>query len=328
MKKDPHEIGERTSAYAKNNNDEQFFSELNRQLETVALPERNTVNPADIPLIYLVGVPRSGTTLMSQLLSRCLPVSYINNLIARFWARPSIGIRLSRAVLGDDCGRYISLDSKYGTTSGAEGPHEFGYFWRRWLRLDETFNHHPPEEHLVGLDRTGLRHALENEIIVSSGRSVVFKNVICGFHASFLTELHKKSLFIYVKRDSYASTASILHARFQRYGSYSTWWSLKPATWPFKPDLSDPVAEVARQVIDCDLEFSAELGRRGVNSIDVSYSDICNKTTEVLEEICRRLGLMGYDIRLSDLAIPRLGESAGPELPPDLKRRLDSVFCR
>lgn len=326
MKEDPHEILERALPYAKKSTDEQFFSELNRQLAQISLPGNTEVDTEALPFIFIVGVPRSGTTLTSQVVSRFLPVSYMNNLIARFWARPSVGIRLSRAVLGDDCGKYINLESTHGTTSGVEGPHEFGYFWRHWLLLDEAPTHHLSAEHLAKIDKAGLKNALENEIIAPSGRCVVFKNVICGFHASFLTELHKKSLFIHVRRDLYASAASILDARQKRYGSYSAWWSLKPSTWPFKPEPTDPVEDVARQVIDCDAEFRAELSRPGVNSMVINYTDLCTKTCEVLDAVCQKLGLLGYEIKRNNVEIPRLKMSNGPELPPDMKKRLETFF--
>ena len=136
MMHDPHESGPRTSPFAKNAAEETFFFTLNTILHNAELPSPETVcDVARLPLVYIVGVPRSGTTLLSQMLCGYLPVGYINNLIARFWLKPSVGIRLSKTVLGEEARRHITLRSTHGTTEGASSPHEFGYFWRHWLQL-------------------------------------------------------------------------------------------------------------------------------------------------------------------------------------------------
>jgi hypothetical protein len=51
--------------------------------------------------VFVLGVPRSGTTLTSQLLAYCLDAGYVNNAAARFWLAPVHGIRLARLIAGD-----------------------------------------------------------------------------------------------------------------------------------------------------------------------------------------------------------------------------------
>src|SRR5699024_1812237 len=67
-----------------------------------------------LPSVHVIGVPRSGTTLMTQLLCSYLDVGYINNLIARFWKAPVTAIRISCKLLGEHY--ESSLLSKYGKT--------------------------------------------------------------------------------------------------------------------------------------------------------------------------------------------------------------------
>jgi len=86
---DPHESGKRLPRFAKQDRDELFLDELNQAFRHIPF----TTAPASLsveqlPILYIVGVPRSGTTLLSQLVSRYCPVGYINNLIARCWLRP------------------------------------------------------------------------------------------------------------------------------------------------------------------------------------------------------------------------------------------------
>jgi hypothetical protein len=323
MQYDPHEPGKRTEPFVKDSAEEDFFLALNQTLRTAVLPMVETaVDLALLPIIYVVGAPRSGTTLLSQMVCRYLPVGYINNLISRFWLRPSVGIRLSGAIFGADSRRNISFKSVHGTTQGLNDVHEFGYFWRHWLRLDDAPTHHLSDEMLALVDRPGLKQALEREILGSFQRAVEVKNVICGFHAAFLTQLHPLSLFVNITRDPYAAAASILKVRMERYGSYHVWWSLKPSTYPFDVPSGDAASEVAMQVIECRREIAGELARPGVRSLDITYEELCADPLHVLNSICELLNNMGYAIQPLSSAIPPMTLSGGTPLPAHLETRL------
>jgi hypothetical protein len=323
MMHDPHESGPRTSPFAKNAAAETFFFTLNTILHNADLPSPETVGDVTrLPLVYIVGVPRSGTTLLAQMLCGYLPVGYINNLIARFWLKPSVGIRLSQAVLGEEARNHITLRSTHGTTEGASSPHEFGYFWRYWLQLDQTPTHHLSVPALAKLDRVGLQYALQQEILASFNCPVVLKNIICGFHAAFLTEIHPLSLFLYIQRDPLATAASILKVRRERFGSYHTWWSLKPSTYPFDIPPNDPALEVAMQVVMCQREIDQELSRPGVHSLRCTYEQLCTSPRQVLEQVCERLAALGSDICPVGYDLPSLTVAPVPGLPSALATRL------
>jgi hypothetical protein len=323
MTRDPHEAAERREAYRKDQAGETLLAALNEALARIPLP----APPADadvarLPIVYIIGAPRSGTTLLSQLTSRFLPLGYIDNLMARFWSRPSVGIRLSRAVLGPKSREGIVFHSTHGVSEGVHGPHEFGYFWRRWLPLDGSPTHHLSGADLKKADRDGLRQALEREILASFGTGVVFKNVICGFHAAFLTALHPVSLFVHITRDPFETAASILESRKERYGSYDAWWSLKPSTYPFDVGPGDPAAGVVRQVLDCRAEMQQELAQPGVQGLTVAYEDLCADAGGVLKAICRRLEAMGCPVQPLGTEFPAFAQSRTPRLPEPLTARL------
>ena len=103
---------------------------INRALAPLEQPGDPATSP---PTVFVVGLPRSGTTLCQQLLAYCLDVGYINNLIARFWLAPTQGVAISRAVLGDARGTLYTSD--YATTSEPAGVHEFSYFWHDLLGI-------------------------------------------------------------------------------------------------------------------------------------------------------------------------------------------------
>lgn len=84
------------------------------------------------PLLLVVGPPRSGTTVFTQFLAYGLAAGYITNIAARFWNAPTLGVRLSQQILGDDpagdMGQAFFRSSR-GQTEFGGGIHEFGYFW-------------------------------------------------------------------------------------------------------------------------------------------------------------------------------------------------------
>ena len=127
------------------NQQEAFFNELNQTLSSLQIPFNSKVEVDALPVIYIIGAPRSGTTLVYQLICKCFSVGYINNLAARFWLRPSIGVHLTKSLFNEDLGRkHITFQSELGRTNGAANPHEFGYFWSHWFRSAELSNHTIP----------------------------------------------------------------------------------------------------------------------------------------------------------------------------------------
>src|SRR5688572_30011389 len=97
---DPHDAVPRLPAHEKDAAHERFLLQLNESIALMPLDEAVADSSSQLPVVYIVGAPRSGTTLVSQLLAKYLDVGYINNLIARFWMRPLAGIRLSEICLG------------------------------------------------------------------------------------------------------------------------------------------------------------------------------------------------------------------------------------
>ncbi len=87
----------------------------------------------DKPVMFICGAPRSGTTLLYQLLAYVGEVGYVNNLVARFYANPPLGAWLSEQAQID---RVFLPKSVYGRTFGASAPHEFGRFWLDAFGLD------------------------------------------------------------------------------------------------------------------------------------------------------------------------------------------------
>lgn len=178
------------------------------------------------PIVFIVGAPRSGSTLLSQLAARCCDVGYMANGMARYWLTPMVG--WNRLLARGPLDRLrIPLSSSLGATTGSESPHEFGYFFRTWMDLEAS-----DELDAAAIARCEwreLRSALEGV----AGRfraAVVLKNInAVSFQVAAFAAAMPQALFVHATRERDATVDSVLAARRRVHGDESVWWSSRPA---------------------------------------------------------------------------------------------------
>jgi len=276
---------------------ENYLSNLNKYLQK--FKNNLTIKNKNYPIIYVVGLPRSGTTLLSQLLSRYLSVGYINNLIARFWMNPEVGIRISETVIKRSERSKIKFKSIQGVSEEPWGPHEFGYFWSHWLKLDDFTSHKLSNSHLLKVDKKGLKKQLKTIINVFQS-PVVFKNIICGLQASFLSSIHPNSLFILIERDTKSVASSILKCRKQRFGNERIWWSVKPSSYSNIIKIESPIKQIKCQILDTSNDLNHELEKPNVNCIRIKYEDLCSNPFKKLQMIRDKVSTLGYSLDFTE----------------------------
>lgn len=274
----------RQGAYVKAASDEGFLEGLNSYLEP---RERELYGDHAIeqPLIFVVGAPRSGTTLLSQLLAYCLDVGYIDNFTARFWLAPVHGIRLSRLIAGGP--QPGAFESEYARTSRPTDIHEFGYFWRRWLNKHTFEDVVHAAEHEDEIDWAGLRLTLAN-IQHEFGRAMVAKNMLGAYHMPRLRRELGEVLFVCIERDPLDACVSILDARRKYYSDPDAWWSYVPVEYPLLKD-RDHWEQIAGQVHYLGAYYDRELAAVGADAaVRVSYEELCGDPAEVLRRVSSR----------------------------------------
>ena len=240
----------------------------------------------DYPTVFVFGLPRSGTTLLYQLIAQCLDLGYVNNLIARFWLRPDYGITLSKAVLGPL--QEANYQSDFGNTKGPHGPHEFGYFWNHWLQIKCVADLVKYDCCDSRIDWSGLKHAIQcMQATFESG--IVLKSMYAPNHMRAFSETFTMPLFVYVERDLFDVALSLLSARRAYYGRTDTWWSSYPPNYhelkkcPFDQQIAGQVHS---------LKNTYERMMKLVPSdviVRVDYKRICEDPGGVVEHIRKRL---------------------------------------
>ena len=234
--------------------------------------------------IHIVGCPRSGTTLLNQLVSSCMDVGYINNLIAVFWKAPVHGILLSKKLLGLNYESDFSSD--FGKTNSIMEPHEFTYFWSHFLKYNRIAQ--LPPAHDETIDWARLRLVLTN-MCEAFQSSIVFKSFYLGWHMeSFLKVMHK-TLFLFVERNILDNAWSLLQIRKKYFGTYEEWASIKPIQFDDLKRL-DPYEQVIGQVYYLNQSYKQQLQRISPDHfLIVPYEELCKRPNEFLHEIINKL---------------------------------------
>jgi len=272
----------RNRGYEKPKDTEQFLYRMHRGLTDldVSLALR-TSKKLSHPVVFVIGAPRAGTTLLAQAITYCYSAGYITNLAARFWGAPLVGIELSHAVLGYDAPRDMGRDffrSHYGSTRGAGGLHEFGYFWKGWMdpRGDRQI------ERRCLWEMCGYVAMIQNRL----GRPLVMKGALPALYAPSVTAvLGKENVrWVYIERgDTVGNCLSILDARRAYFGRDDAWFGYdRPGLrgdLEYSTKMLTPYEQIAGQV----LELRQYYGRFATNT--VLLAQLCTEPEAALRGI-------------------------------------------
>ena len=224
--------------------------------------------------IFIVGAPRSGSTLLSQLLVKSFDLASFYNGISKYYQVPIVG--LIKEGITDVDKNNIVLNSYLGNTKGDFSPHEFGYFWQYWL------NHQVSDElseiELSKIDWIGLRNHI-NAYANYLGKPLLIKNLVFNnFIIEKLSETFPNAKFIHIVRNPIYSIQSILQARNLRYNNINLWWSIRPKhfmDWQIK---YKPISQVVRQVEYTKGRVNEELKKLDKRRVlNVNYEDLGNE---------------------------------------------------
>ena len=308
---------ERTPEYRKDPEQEERLKHLNAHFAPL---ERQLISDFDrpqLPIVFIVGAPRSGSTLLSQTLAQTGSFSYVTNFVARFWIAPYVGMLIEDALGIQKLECDQSFVSKFGVTEGWVGPHEFGYFWARWFHFGET--HQLDDKELEEVDLDALRKELAALESVYN-KPLCFKYLPFGLHIPFLAEHFENSIFILCHRQPVYNMQSLLLARSKILGDEGHWWSLRPKEYPNLLSTS-PYEQIAGQIYytlkEIEISFSSLSPERFLH---ILYDDLCSQPRVEVNRVVEAVGQTGVEIHWKPDVIPERFEST------DTKRISDKEF--
>lgn len=312
---------ELAAAYRKDAAEEDFLERMNRLLGADEragyrdLPER-------LPTLHVIGAPRSGTTLLYQVIASGLDVGYVNNLIAAFWLAPVAGVRLSRK-LGLADAASSSFASSFGRTRGIAEPHEYGYFWNHHLRYPDLSERDP--DHGATIDWDGLRRAIV-AMAEADGRPMAFKPMLLVWHLEEMARRMPRTCYVWIRREARDTALSLLRMRRSLLGDERGWASLRPRG---VPDDAPPWEQVAAQVVLLERTIERAAARLGPGRVlPVRYERLCADPAGVLADVRELMGAHGVAPDLRPGGIAPFTEGRNPELEAEFGERVDAALAR
>ena len=279
------------------------MSQAMNEVEGLFFRQFSGVDIGEVPLVFILGSPRTGTTLVYQVLINLFGFFYFSNLVNDHFTKfPVPGVALSLQL---DPQRPVSYESEYGKTQGYFGPSEGSLLFRKWFGGE-----HPSQTRSCEVLTDQREHLVltMKSIYGLTGKPILTKNAWNCFRIRNLVGLFPKTVFIWVRRDIRLSAFSDLKARYAK-GSPTIWNSATTSNY-----LEIQKRPYWEQVVEQQYEYNQSIARDldqfcANQYLEMWYEDLCDDPEGQLERIRRFLIPRDLGIRNRESSMPRLRQS-------------------
>jgi len=263
------------------------------------------------PPLFIVGLPRVGSTLVYQAIVRRFVVAYLCNAAAWHPRAPAVVTALLTRSVG--IWPPNTFTSNYGTTTGWNAPAQGREMWGRWF---------PPDQAYQGegaLSATAIREMRAVVTKLEAAFSAPFVNKAQGHAVRIpgLCEAFPHALFIRMRREHDAIRLSILKGRRECFHDESHWFSAKPSNYESLRGL-DPIAQIIGQIRGIEADMDRDLAAVGTERVfTIDYERFCVEPHAVLEKVAAFYALQTGRTLAARADVPRSFTISRP-LPPQV----------
>ncbi|WP_259248951.1 sulfotransferase family protein [Salinibacter ruber] len=244
--------------------------------------------------VFIVGSPRSGTTLLYQLLARETKAAYVSNFVSRFWGSPVVGAHLYDLVYHEDS--KIPLTSRVGRTPGPHSPHEFAWFWQYWCDWPDVDD--VSTDVLEAFPWERIRREIRG-LSQYFGSPLVLKSLnYTNYQIDWLSETFPNAKFLWIRRDPLFTVQSMFKVRKRVQPDPHKWWSIRPSDYTnyLGQSLLNQVCHQYNDIINTIRESFVQLENRKKHT--VTYESLTENTIEEIWNISR---FVGVDCSVGDI---------------------------
>lgn len=232
------------------------------------------------PPVFIIGPPKSGTTLLYKTLTDRYRSAYISNFTVKYYLTPICGTILEKLL--DIKHKKSSYVFDNGYISGCTAPHEAGKFWSRWF--PDKYTHYVMKNELSAKSLEDLKMEIGG-IAYSKSATVIMKTVNNSMRIAPLLEAIPETKFIVCERNHFENAVSIVSARKRNEGESESWWSVKPKEIYQLLD-HDVTYQAVSQVYFVHSQIDSDIKKYGENKfLRISYEKLCDDAANTLNLI-------------------------------------------
>ncbi len=277
------------------------------------------------PPIFILGVPRSGSTIFNQIITHGLKVCYFSNFMHYFPLSPVIISRVSSHF--GDCIPPKIFTNRYGLTKGWSAPHQGIQIWRRWF--SEGMNYIGPNS----IESHKLIQLRNTIAAIETTFNLPFVNKWQGHtvHIYPLVEAFPDALFIRIRRNPLQVAQSLLKSRYDLFGNPAAWTSTKPKEYE-KIKNKHYIDQVCEQLYYLEENMDNDSNSVGIDRfLEIDYANLCGNTNAVLEKVRNFYrDSSGYTLKtrnpIPTFLDPSNSRKVGDEDFDALKQRVNQLF--
>ena len=240
---------------------------------------KNNVNIDHAP-IFIVGNPRSGTTLLYQAITHDFKVCYFSNLMCLFPESPIAVARIAAIING--CKPPISFYNNFGKTVGLSSPNQGEYIWKRWF--NDCYD--------IKTIKYGIE--LKDEIQVRNSIGLLQKYFESPSVNKWqplsekiidLARIFPEGLFVRIKREREFIAQSILYSKRKLWNDDNKWFSTKPRNYKEIKN-HNYLIKICEQVESIEKYIDTDIGIIGKDKfLTVHYEDLCISPHKVMNKL-------------------------------------------
>lgn len=264
------------------------------------------------PVVFIVGAPRCGSTLVMQVLSDAYDVGFMTNRHCKWFGFPALVEWLTHPLSRKWASDYTSV---HGRTMTSSGPSECGEWWYRFFRRRPAYV-------LKDDVSRGMMQAFRRSIYLferACNRPLIYKNLYVGLRLEPILAAVPEAVFIVIERDLVDNAQSILKGRYDTYGTYEKWWSVPP------PDLEQlsslaPIEQVVGQIKSIHRLIDRDITRLGVENrvFRMRYEELCQDVHSELKHFEKFMRTLGLEYKRRHEVPERFDPSHSIKIPGEL----------
>ena len=254
--------------------------------------------------VFILGVPRSGTTVTYQLITNYFDVLYPDNLVHLCRENPYVGFWLSNTFFGDAAHNCFQSNRGNTLACGLHAPNQAPIFWHRYIHdLAVRTND-------LNVITEQAKNAVYNSVFSVINRykkPLVMKGAAVGNNLNIFLNIFPRAKFIQFKRDPLYNAQSLLITTRNMGLAFEDAWMKRVKPYNHKliketPSVYKKIALYIHALLLQNKEDLKSIPKEHV--VSFSYEDLSVSTNQVIEKVA---ALLGAHARLrKDAVAPRL----------------------